>query len=302
MSAEYHQPVMLNETLDAMEIKPDGVYVDVTFGGGGHSREILKRLGPNGKLFGFDQDPDAWSNAPNDDRFTLIDQNFGFLANWLRMHKVRAVDGILGDLGVSSHQFDSDARGFSIRYDAPLDMRMDQSRSLTATEVVNDYTVERLTEVLRQYGELRNAWQVAKAIVKQRPLQRSGELMRSIQMFAPRGAEHKFNAQVFQALRIEVNEELEVLKQMLQQAATLLKPGGRLVIISYHSLEDRLVKDFFRSGNFEGVPDKDFFGNLSRPLEPVHTKPLVPTEDEIQRNTRARSAKLRTATKLDLNE
>jgi 16S rRNA (cytosine1402-N4)-methyltransferase len=297
MNTDYHQPVLLSETIEALQIKPDGVYVDVTFGGGGHSRAILKQLGPTGKLYGFDQDPDAWKNAPDDDRFTLIDQNFGYLANWLRMNRVRAIDGLLGDLGVSSHQFDSTSRGFSIRYDAPLDMRMDQNRALTAADVINTYSVEELTEVLRQYGELRNAWPVAKALVKIRPLQTSGELMRAVQAFAPRGAEHKFHAQLFQALRIEVNEELSVLKDMLQQAAQLLKPAGRIVMISYHSLEDRLVKDFFRTGNFEGVPTKDFFGHLSRPLEPAHTKPIVPTEEEIERNPRARSAKMRTATK-----
>lgn len=297
MTADYHQPVLLNETIDALQIKPDGVYVDVTFGGGGHSREILKHLGPQGRLYAFDQDPDAWKNAPEDDRFVLIDQNFGFLANWLRMHRVRAIDGLLGDLGVSSHQFDSTERGFSIRFDAPLDMRMDQSRERTAAEIINTYSVEALTEVLRQYGELRNAWPVAKALVKLRPINTSGELIQAVKAFAPRGAEHKFHAQLFQALRIEVNEELTVLKEMLQQAAQLLQPGGRMVIISYHSLEDRLVKDFFRSGNFEGIPNKDFFGHLSRPLEPVHTKPIVPSEEEIQRNTRARSAKMRTATK-----
>jgi 16S rRNA (cytosine1402-N4)-methyltransferase len=297
MSAGYHQPVLLKETIDALAIKSDGTYVDVTFGGGGHSREILKKLGPQGRLFGFDQDPDAWANAPEDARFTLIDQNFGHLANWLRVDRVRAIDGLLGDLGVSSHQFDSSTRGFSIRYDAPLDMRMDQSRSLTAAHIINSYALEELTEVLRQYGELRNAWPVAKAIVKLRPLHSSGELMQATQPLAPRGAEHKFNAQIFQALRIEVNEELSVLKDMLQQGAQLLKPGGRMVIISYHSLEDRLVKDFFRTGNFEGRPQKDFYGHLSRPLEPVHTKPIVPGEEEINLNSRARSAKMRTAEK-----
>lgn len=297
MTADYHQPVLLKETIDALQIKPDGVYVDVTFGGGGHSREILKHLGPQGKLYAFDQDPDAWKNAPEDDRFVLIDQNFGYLANWLRMHRVRAIDGLLGDLGVSSHQFDSTERGFSIRFDAPLDMRMDQSRERTAAEIINTYSVEDLTEVLRQYGELRNAWPVAKLLVKMRPINTSAELIQAVKPFAPRGAEHKFHAQLFQALRIEVNEELTVLKEMLQQAAQLLTPGGRMVIISYHSLEDRLVKDFFRTGNFEGIPNKDFFGHLSRPLEPVHTKPIVPSEEEIQRNTRARSAKMRTATK-----
>jgi 16S rRNA (cytosine1402-N4)-methyltransferase len=257
----------------------------------------LKHLGPQGRLYAFDQDPDAWKNAPEDDRFVLIDQNFGYLANWLRMHRVRAIDGLLGDLGVSSHQFDSTERGFSIRFDAPLDMRMDQSRERTAAEIINTYSVEDLTEVLRQYGELRNAWPVAKLLVKMRPINTSAELIQAVKPFAPRGAEHKFHAQLFQALRIEVNEELTVLKEMLQQAAQLLTPGGRMVIISYHSLEDRLVKDFFRTGNFEGIPNKDFFGHLSRPLEPVHTKPIVPSEEEIQRNTRARSAKMRTATK-----
>jgi 16S rRNA (cytosine1402-N4)-methyltransferase len=297
MTSTYHQPVLLKESIDALQIKPNGVYVDVTFGGGGHSREILSRLGPEGKLYAFDQDPDAQKNVPDDKRITLIDQNFGHLATWLRMHGVREIDGLLGDLGVSSHQFDSDQRGFSIRFDAPLDMRMDQNRSLTAAEIVNGYPLEQLTAVLRQYGELRNAWAVAKTLVKQRPLYTSGELMTAVRSLAPRGAEHKFNAQLFQALRIEVNEELEVLKEMLIQGTKLLKAEGRMVIISYHSLEDRLVKDFFRYGNFDGSQEKDFFGNLQRPLEPISSKPIVPTENEIEQNSRARSAKMRIASK-----
>jgi 16S rRNA (cytosine1402-N4)-methyltransferase len=293
----YHQPAMLKEALDALDIKPNGVYVDVTFGGGGHSREILKRLNSEGRLIAFDQDPDAIANALVDDRFHLVEQNFRFLKNWMKVLNALPVDGILADLGVSSHQFDSESRGFSIRFDAQLDMRMDQKRPLTAHEVINYYDEQPLTEVLRQYGELQNARALARAIISNRPLQSSTELIMALDRFAQRGKENKFKAQLFQALRIEVNEELVALKEMLLQSVEVLKPKGRLVVISYHSLEDRIVKDFMKTGNFEGEPVKDFFGNLLRPLQPLHTKPLAPTEDEININPRARSARLRTAEK-----
>jgi 16S rRNA (cytosine1402-N4)-methyltransferase len=295
----YHQPAMLKEALDALDIKPNGVYVDVTFGGGGHSREILKRLNSEGRLIAFDQDPDAIANALVDDRFHLVEQNFRFLKNWMKVLNALPVDGILADLGVSSHQFDSESRGFSIRFDAQLDMRMDQKRPLTAHEVINHYDEQPLTEVLRQYGELQNARALARAIISNRPLQSSTELIMALDRFAQRGKENKFKAQLFQALRIEVNEELIALKEMLLQSVEVLKPKGRLVVISYHSLEDRIVKDFMKTGNFEGEPVKDFFGNLLRPLQPLHTKPLAPTEDEINMNPRARSARLRTAEKCE---
>lgn len=294
----YHQPVLLKESVDALDIKPDGVYVDVTFGGGGHSREILKRLGSSGRLVAFDQDPDAKANTIDDPRFTLVDQNFKFLKNWLSVLRIKEVDGILGDLGVSSHQFDSEQRGFSIRYDSALDMRMDQSRTLTAEKIVNTYEEHELTRILRNYGELDNAKGVARTIIQSRPIFSSQGLMDTLNRTAPRGKEHKFYAQLFQALRIEVNEEIAVLEEFLQQSAQLLKPEGRLVIISYHSLEDRPVKDFLKTGNFEGTPEKDFFGNLLRPMKPLHTKPILPSQEEIDINNRARSAKLRIGIKL----
>ena len=294
----YHQPVLLKESVDALDIKPDGVYVDVTFGGGGHSREILKRLGSSGRLVAFDQDPDAKANIIDDPRFTLVDQNFKFLKNWLSVLRIKEVDGILGDLGVSSHQFDSEERGFSIRYDSALDMRMDQSRTLTAEKIVNTYEEHELTRILRNYGELDNAKGVARTIIQSRPIFSSQGLMDSLNRTAPRGKEHKFYAQLFQALRIEVNEEIAVLEEFLQQSAQLLKPEGRLVIISYHSLEDRPVKDFLKTGNFEGTPEKDFYGNLLRPMKPLHTKPILPSQEEIDINNRARSAKLRIGIKL----
>jgi len=292
----YHRPVLLQASIDGLNIKPDGVYVDVTFGGGGHSREILKRL-DKGRLIAFDQDPEAQANRIDDPRFHLVDQNFTFMSNWLRLLGVRHVDGILADLGVSSHQFDSEERGFSIRFDAPLDMRMDMSRKLTAAEVVNTYEEIQLTQVLRNYGELDNARSMARSIIQVRPLFTSEDLKHAVEKHLPRMKEHKVLAQLFQALRIEVNDELEVLKSLLKQSAELLADDGRLVIISYHSLEDRLVKDFMKSGNFEGEPVKDFFGNLQRPLKPLTSKPMVPPEGEIEENTRARSAKMRVATK-----
>ncbi len=290
----YHQPVLLLPSVDGLNIKPDGVYVDVTFGGGGHSREILKRL-DNGKLIAFDQDPDAQKNAIDDPRFKLVDQNFRFMKNWLRLLGIKSVDGILADLGVSSHQFDSEERGFSIRFDAALDMRMDKSRKLTAADIVNEYDEAKLKHVFRAYGELDNAGRIVRDIILARPIFTSDQLKSAIERQLPKMKEHKVLAQIFQALRIEVNEELLVLKDLLVQSAELLNPEGRLVVISYHSLEDRLVKDFVKTGNFEGIPEKDFFGNLIRPLKPLTSKPILPTEEEIEFNNRARSAKMRIA-------
>ena len=293
----YHRPVLLQASIDSLNIKPNGVYVDVTFGGGGHSKEILKKLDKGGRLIAFDQDPQAQANRLDDPRFELVDQNFRFMSNWLRLLGIKKVDGILADLGVSSHQFDSEERGFSIRFDAPLDMRMDMQRPLTAAEIVNTYEEDKFIRLLRNYGELDNARSMARSIIMARPLYTSEDLKQAVERHLPRMKEHKVLAQLFQALRIEVNDELEVLKTFLQQSAELLTDDGRLVVISYHSLEDRLVKDFMRSGNFEGKPEKDFFGNLLRPLKPLTGKPILPDEAEIELNTRARSAKMRVATK-----
>ena len=294
----YHSPVLLKESVDALNIKEDGVYVDVTFGGGGHSREILSRLGPNGKLFAFDQDPDAQQNVIDDERFVLIAENFRYIARFLRFYGVRKVDGVLGDLGVSSHQFDAAERGFSIRFDADLDMRMDQSSDLTAVKIVNEYEEKDLADLLFLYGELRNSRALAKTIVAaraDRQIKTSFELKEVLQRFLPKAKEHKILAQIFQALRIEVNQELEVLKEFLEQIPSLLNSEGRLSVISYHSLEDRLVKRFIRTGLFSGEPEKDFFGNIEVPLKKVG-KMIVPTQEEIKVNNRARSAKLRIAT------
>jgi len=292
----YHRPVLLQASIDNLSIKPNGVYVDVTFGGGGHSKEILKYL-DKGRLIAFDQDPEALANRIDDPRFELVDQNFRFMKNWLRLMGIRQVDGILADLGVSSHQFDSEERGFSIRFDATLDMRMDMKGTLTAADVVNSYEEMQLTQVLRSYGELDNARSMARSIMQARPLFTSKDLKHAVQKHLPRMREHKVLAQLFQALRIEVNRELEVLKEFLEQSAEVLAPDGRLVVISYHSLEDRLVKDFMKTGNLEGTPVKDFFGNLQRPLKPLTSKPILPTAEEIEENTRARSAKMRVATR-----
>jgi 16S rRNA (cytosine1402-N4)-methyltransferase len=292
----YHRPVLLQASIDNLNIKPNGVYVDVTFGGGGHSKEILKYL-DKGRLIAFDQDPEAQANRIDDARFELVDQNFRFMKNWLRLMGIRQVDGILADLGVSSHQFDSENRGFSIRFDATLDMRMDMKGTLTAADVVNTYEEQQLTQVLRNYGELDNARSMARSIMQGRPLFTSEDLKLAVQKHLPRMREHKVLAQLFQALRIEVNRELDVLKEFLEQSAEVLAPEGRLVVISYHSLEDRLVKDFMKTGNFEGTPVKDFFGNLQRPLKPLTSKPILPPAEEIEENTRARSAKMRVATK-----
>lgn len=294
----YHSPVLLKESVDALDIKKDGVYVDVTFGGGGHSREILSRLGENGRLFAFDQDPDAQQNKIDDDRFVLIGENFRFISRFLRFYGVKKVDGVLADLGVSSHQFDEAERGFSTRFDADLDMRMDQKSDLSAKKIINKYEEGKLADVLFLYGELRNARVLAKTIVEAREdeeIETSFQLKQVLQKFLPKAKEHKILAQIFQAVRIEVNQELDVLKEFLEQMPQLLKEDGRLSVISYHSLEDRLVKRFIRTGLFTGEPEKDFYGNISVPLKKVG-KMIVPTKEEIKENNRARSAKLRIAT------
>ncbi|TVZ56856.1 16S rRNA (cytosine1402-N4)-methyltransferase [Lutibacter sp. Hel_I_33_5] len=293
----YHNPVLLHESIDALDIKKDGVYVDVTFGGGGHSREILKRLGDKGKLFGFDQDPDALENNINDDRFVLIPENFRFISRFLRFHNIKKVDGILADLGVSSHQFDEAERGFSIRFDGDLDMRMNQKSKVSAKEIINKYDEERLANILFLYGELRNSRNIARTIVEAREdekIETSFQLREVLKRFLPKAREHKILAQIFQAIRIEVNEELDVLKEFLEQTPGLLKEDGRLSVISYHSLEDRLVKRYIRTGLFSGEPEKDFFGNTSEPLQKVG-KLIAPTPEEVNINNRARSAKLRVA-------
>ena len=294
----YHNPVLLHESVDALAIKPNGVYVDVTFGGGGHSREILKRLGKDGKLFGFDQDADALANSIDDERFELIPQNFRYISRFLRFYGVKKVDGILADLGVSSHQFDEAKRGFSTRFEGDLDMRMNQKSKKSAREIINNYSEEKLAEILFLYGELRNSRKIAREIVHQRSgkaIETSFQLKEVLQPFLPKGREHKILAQIYQAIRIEVNEELEVLKEFLQQVPSLLKEEGRLSVISYHSLEDRLVKRFIRTGLFDGEPEKDVFGNTNEPLKNVG-KLIIPSKEEIKINNRARSAKLRIAT------
>jgi 16S rRNA (cytosine1402-N4)-methyltransferase len=301
MANNYHVPVMLQPCIDGLNIKPDGVYVDVTFGGGGHSREILKHLGPKGRLIAFDQDPDAQANIPDDERFIFIDQNFGFLKNNLRLKGFRAVDGILADLGVSSHQFDVPRRGFSIRHNADLDMRMDQHRDLTAAEILNTYTEDKLHKIFGIYGEVKNAKSLARAIVTSRleqPFTDIDSLKSAIAGYIPKGKENKYLAQVFQALRIEVNAEIQVLEDFLQQAADVLKPGGHLVVMSYHSLEDRPVKNFMAKGKFQGEVEKDFFGNQQKPFNVITRKAIIATDGEIAQNNRARSAKLRIAEKI----
>lgn len=296
----YHNPVLLKESVDGLNIQSSGVYVDVTFGGGGHSREILKRLGPQGKLFAFDQDQDALANKIEDERFTLINENFRFIKRFLRFYNVKKVDGILGDFGVSSHQFDVAERGFSTRFESNLDMRMNQNSTLSAFDVVNNYEEKELQAVLFNYGELRSAPKIARTIISAR---KEGEIVTSERLkeilhpFLPVGREHKVLAQVYQAIRIEVNQEIEVLKEFLLQTETLLNPGGRISLISYHSLEDRLVKRYIRSGMFEGEPEKDFYGNISVPFQKVG-KMIVPSSEEIKENNRARSARLRIAERI----
>ncbi|MCB4808076.1 16S rRNA (cytosine(1402)-N(4))-methyltransferase RsmH [Tamlana sp. 62-3] len=297
---EYHNPVLLKETVDGLNIKPDGVYVDVTFGGGGHSKEILKRLGEDGKLYAFDQDKDALENAVDDPRFTLIHENFRFIKRFLRFYGVKKVDGVLADFGVSSHQFDVAERGFSTRFEAKLDMRMNQDDSLSAFHVVNEYSEEQLKQVLLQYGELRSAPAMARLIVENREVESivtSEQLKLVLKKFLPPRHENKVLAQIYQAIRVEVNQEIEVLKEFLLQTPEILNERGRLSFISYHSLEDRLVKRFIRNGMFEGEPERDVFGNFEVPLKKVGGL-IVPTKEEIKINNRARSAKLRIAEKV----
>lgn len=297
----YHLPVMLNECIEGLNIRPDGTYVDATFGGGGHSRAILSHLGEGGRLIAFDQDADALENALDDSRFTLLNENFRHMKSFLRLHGVRSVDGVLADLGVSSHQFDVAERGFSTRLNGELDLRMDRRQEMTARDLVNSASEEELTRILRLYGELPNAYQMAKAICRarmEREIVTTFDLRDAVSRHLPRGMENKYLAMLFQALRIEVNGELEALKEMLQQSVDVLVPGGRLVVMSYHSLEDRLVKNFFKAGNFEGEVNKDFYGNPIVPLRPVVRKAVTASEEELQVNSRARSAKLRVAEKL----
>ena len=296
----YHKPVLLKESVDALVNNPDGVYVDVTFGGGGHSREILSRLSEKGRLFSFDQDSDALNNAIEDPRFTLINQNFRFLENSLLIYGVVQVDGVLGDLGVSSHQFDKAERGFSIRSDAPLDMRMNKMQDIDAYKVVNEYDEEALADIFYYYGELREARKLAREIVNKRKSAdiKTTEDLKKVFSYVPAHKSNKFFAQVFQAIRIEVNQELEALKEMLVQSSNVLKKDGRLVIISYHSLEDRLVKKFLKNGMFEGEPERDVYGNYQKVFELPYRKAIVPTEEEIEDNSRARSAKMRVGIKL----
>ncbi|AZS29025.1 16S rRNA (cytosine(1402)-N(4))-methyltransferase RsmH [Butyricimonas faecalis] len=295
----YHVPVLLEESVSGLNIDPDGVYLDLTFGGGGHSREILKRL-KDGCLIGFDQDADALANVPDDDRFIFVNHNFRYLRNFLRYCGYDEADGILADLGVSSHEFDEAGRGFSFRFDAELDMRMNQRSRLKATDILNTYSEEDLTRIFRNYGEVDNAKRLVDLIVKARAekmITRSEEFLQVIAPCVPKQKEKKYLAQVYQALRIEVNGELEALEDMLKEAERALRPGGRLVVITYHSLEDRIVKNFLKSGNFEGKVEKDFYGHVKRNFELVNRKVIVPSEEEIEKNPRARSAKLRIAEK-----
>lgn len=301
-SSTYHTPVLLQACIDQLNIQPNGTYVDLTFGGGGHSAAILKNLGSNGRLLAFDQDEDAQQNKLNDERFTLIPQNFRFLKNYLRLEGVREVDGILGDLGVSSHQFDEAERGFSIRFDGQLDMRMNQQSALTAAKIIASYSESQLQKMFQNYGEVENAKRLAQTIVTARETQNfytteAFKLM--IKPCTPKFDDHKYLAKVFQALRIEVNQEMEVLNECLTQCLEVLKPGGRLVVISYHSLEDRPVKNLIKTGNVEGKEEKDvIFGSSKKVFKNLTSKPILPTEEEIKTNTRARSAKLRVGEKL----
>lgn len=296
----YHIPALLPQTLDALAVRPDGIYVDATFGGGGHSRAILERLGPEGHLYSFDQDEEAVERAMTDPRFTIIHSNFRFLTNFMRFYGVEAVDGILADLGVSFHHFDDASRGFSFRWTGPLDMRMNRRASRTAATLIAEATEEQLATVLKVYGEMKNGRRIAAAIVKARdekPVDTVEQLLEIVRPFVSPKAEKKELAMIFQALRIEVNGELDVLRSFLSQSAAILAPQGRLAVITYHSLEDRLVKNFMRAGNFSGEPEKDFFGRTSSPLRLLNSKPIVPGEEEILANPRSRSAKLRVAEK-----
>ena len=297
----YHIPALLPQTIEALSIDPDGTYVDVTYGGGGHSRAIVEHLSPKGHLYGFDQDMDAVSRAMEDDRFTIVHSNFRYIVNFMRYYKVDAVDGILADLGVSFHHFDDPERGFSFRWDGPLDMRMNRNAKLTAADMVNSYSEERLSDIFYLYGELKNARRIASAIVKSRSTQSIDNIEQLLSVIDPLidpSRRKKELAKVFQALRIEVNHELEALEEMLRGALQVLKPGGRIAIITYHSLEDRLVKNYFRSGNFEGKENKDFFGRSLSPFRILNSKPIIPDDEEVERNPRSRSAKLRVAVKI----
>jgi 16S rRNA (cytosine1402-N4)-methyltransferase len=300
--SEYHNPVLLQACIDNLDIKPDGIYVDLTFGGGGHSAHILKQLNEKGKLFAFDQDEDAQKNAIKDPRFTLIPHNFRHLKNYLRLYGVNKVDGILGDLGVSSHQFDEASRGFSIRFDSELDMRMNQQNPLTAKKIVNEYSDKQLIHIFKTYAEIHNAARLAFVICaarEEKEISTTNELKEAISSCTPKFEEHKYLAKVFQALRIEVNQELEALKECLTQCVEILDSGARLVVISYHSLEDRLVKNIIRAGNVEGIEEKDVvFGTSKKIFKNLTSKPILPSEEEIKINTRARSAKLRVAIKI----
>jgi 16S rRNA (cytosine1402-N4)-methyltransferase len=299
--AEYHIPVLFDECIESLDIKPNGVYIDATFGGGGHSKGILAKLGPEGKLFAFDQDADARKNAEDlktDKRFTFIAANFRYMAKYMRLHGIKTVDGILADLGISSHQIDEPSRGFSTRFDGPLDMRMNTDAEISAFDIVNKYSEQDLHKILGMYGEVKNAKTLANALVVARSsnkIETIADLKKVLNKFTPRGKESKYLAQVFQGIRIEVNQELEALKEFLQDSPTVLKIGGRLCVIAFHSLEDRLVKNFIRSGKFSGDVEKDFFGNELKPLEAVSRKPITANATEMERNGRARSAKLRVA-------
>lgn len=297
----YHIPVLLKPAVDGLDIRPEGTYVDTTLGGGGHTREILSRLGPQGRLLGFDQDEDAERNIPDDPRFTFVRSNFRFLHNFLRYHGISQIDGLLADLGVSSHHFDDSERGFSFRFDGALDMRMNKRAGQTAADIVNTYSEERLANVFYLYGELKNSRKLAAALVKARaaaPINTIGTFLDIVKPFFGREREKKEMARVFQALRIEVNQEMEALKEMLYAATDALCPGGRLAVITYHSLEDRMVKNLIKTGNVEGKMEKDFFGNTQTPFRAVNNKVIVPDDDETARNPRSRSAKLRIAEKL----
>jgi 16S rRNA (cytosine1402-N4)-methyltransferase len=300
MVMSYHNPVLLKESVNGLQVKENGIYVDVTFGGGGHSREILEHLGPDGRLVAFDQDEEALENSINDDRFTLINENFRYIGQFLKFYGIRKVDGILADFGVSSHQFDSAQRGFSTRFEADLDMRMTKRSELSAFEVINTYEHNQLRNVFFEYGELRNADAIAKAIIEERerePIKTSSALKLALKRFLPSHKEHKILAQIYQAIRIEVNQELHAIKEFLLQTTDLLDTGGRLSVISYHSLEDRLVKRFIRTGKFEGEVEKDFYGKALVPFKKIGAL-IVPTKEEIKQNNRARSAKLRIAERM----
>lgn len=297
----YHIPVMKEECIEGLNIKPDGIYVDLTMGGGGHTREILKHLGPKGHLLSFDQDPDAEANAPDDERHTFVASNFRFLRGALRLRGIKGVDGILADLGVSSHHFDAKHRGFSFRGDAPLDMRMNSRAGRTAADVVNNYSKEALSEIFAQYGELETTWKIANCIERARgnePITTTAQLVEAVKPCTPPKDEAKFLTKLFQALRIELNGEMEALKMALEQSLRVLNPEGRLVVMSYHSLEDRLVKNFMRSGNCSGEVEKDFFGRSATPFKVITRKAIAPSPEEVERNPRSRSAKLRIAEKI----